>query len=309
MSDNRTAAAPPPRTNQDPLMNRSLFQTNAFMASHTILLTTASMLAFAGNSVLCRLALKDTNIDAATFSIIRLVSGAIGLWLLLALRKRGIGDRGSWSGAFALSLYVVTFTFAYIKLDTGAGALLLFGAVQLSMLAYGFFRGERLVRLAIAGLLLSLGGLVALLLPGASAPPAGSAALMIIAGLAWGAYSLLGRGTADPLGLTAANFLKGVPIALVLCLPFIGELQFDEWGAFYAVLSGALASGLGYAMWYAALRGLNAMQASTVQLSVPILASLAGVILLSEPLTMRMVAASIAVLGGISLVLCTKAKA
>ncbi|WP_417778361.1 DMT family transporter [Stutzerimonas xanthomarina] len=279
------------------------------MAMRTVLLTTVAMLAFAGNSVLCRLALKDTSIDAATFSMIRLTSGALVLWLLLALRKSGNGYAGSWSGALALSIYAVAFTFAYIKLDTGTGALLLFGAVQLSMLAYGFFRGERLAPLAMAGLLLSLGGLVALLLPGASAPQTGSAALMIIAGLAWGAYSLLGRGAADPLGLTAANFLKAIPIALVLCLPFIGNLQFDGWGAFYAVLSGALASGLGYAIWYAALKGLNATQASTVQLSVPILASLAGVMLLSEPLTVRMVAVSIAVLGGISLVLCTKAKA
>ncbi|WP_079203576.1 DMT family transporter [Pseudomonas sp. CC6-YY-74] len=293
-------------------MNRSLFQTSTATAMGIVPITTIAMLAFAGNSVLCRLALKNTDIDAATFSMLRLASGALVLWLLLALRKRGNGNgngnTGSWSGALALSIYVVAFTFAYIKLDTGMGALLLFGAVQLSMLAYGFLRGERLAPLAAAGLLLSLAGLVVLLLPGASTPPTGSAALMIAAGLAWAAYSLLGRGVVDPLALTAANFRKAVPIALVLCLPFIGSLRLDGWGAFYAVLSGAVASGLGYAIWYSALRGLSAMQASTVQLSVPILASLAGVALLSEPLTLRIAIASVAVLGGISLVLCTKAK-
>jgi drug/metabolite transporter (DMT)-like permease len=289
-------------------MSKSLFQTGSALSKGVVPLTTIAMLAFAGNSVLCRLALKSTDIDAATFSILRLVSGALVLWLLLALRRRGNGEPGSWSGALALSVYAVAFTFAYIQLDTGVGALLLFGAVQLSMLAYGFLRGERLALVAIAGLVLSLAGLVVLLLPGASAPPAASAALMIVAGLAWGAYSLLGRGAADPLALTAANFCKAVPIALALCLPFIGSLQFDGWGAFYAVLSGAVASGLGYAIWYSALRGLSAMQASTVQLSVPILASLAGVVLLSEPLTLRIVAASVAVLGGISIVLSTKAK-
>lgn len=290
-------------------MNRSLFQTSSAKAMEIVPLTTVAMLAFAGNSVLCRLALKNTEIDAATFSMLRLVSGALVLWLLLTLRKRVNGDTGSWSGALALSIYAVAFTFAYIKMDTGVGALLLFGAVQLSMLAYGFIRGERLAPVAVAGLLLSLAGLVVLLLPGANAPPAGSAALMIAAGLAWGAYSLLGRGAVDPLALTAANFRKAVPIALVLCLPFIENLRLDGWGAFYAVFSGAVASGLGYAIWYSALRGLSAMQASTVQLSVPILASLAGVVLLSEPLTLRIAVASVAVLGGISLVLRTKAKA
>lgn len=283
------------------------------MGTRTVLLTTVAMLAFAGNSVLCRLALKDTDIDAASFSMIRLISGAVGLWLLLALRKQGAKNgksvAGSWSGALALSIYLVTFTFAYIQLETGVGALLLFGTVQLSMLAYGFIRGERLVPWAIGGLLLSLGGLAALLIPGVSSPPTGSAVMMIVAGLAWGTYSLMGRNSADPLGLTAANFFKGIPIALLFCLPFIGDLQFDKWGAFYAILSGVLASGVGYAIWYAVLRDLNAMQASTVQLSVPIFASLAGVILLSEPLTMRMVAASLAVLGGIYLVLSAKAKA
>lgn len=287
-------------------MNESTLQPSPPVSMRTVLFTCIAMLAFAGNSILCRLALKNTEIDAASFSLIRLISGALGLWLLLALRQRGNRSTGSWSGALALSIYVVAFTFAYIQLDTGVGALLLFGAVQLGMLTYGIYRGERLGPLAVAGLLLALAGLVLLLLPGASAPPAGSAALMIISGLAWSAYSLLGRGAADPLALTAANFRRSLPITLVLCLPFLGELRLDGWGAFYAVLSGVLASGVGYAIWYSALRGLNAVQASTVQLSVPIIATFAGVALLSEPLTLRIVAASVAVLGGIGLVLRRK---
>lgn len=268
-----------------------------------LLLTVLAMLAFAANSVLCRLALKETEIDAASFTAIRLASGALLLAMLLGLRGLRRLGQGSWGGACALFVYALAFSFAYVALDTGTGALLLFGAVQLSMLLYGLLQGERLPAPAIAGLLLAGAGLVVLLLPGVSAPPLTSAFLMILAGIAWGAYSLLGRGASDPLAATAGNFIRAVPLALIASLVFAPALEWDRAGFGYAVLSGAIASGCGYAIWYAALPGLSSMQASSVQLSVPVLAALAGVAVLDEGLSWRMVLAGCAVLGGIALVL------
>ncbi|QQE89290.1 EamA family transporter [Azotobacter chroococcum] len=273
------------------------------MTARTLLLTALAMLAFAGNSLLCRLALRDTAIDAASFTGVRLLAGALTLWLLLRLGSGRGRAGGSWSGAVALFVYAAGFSFAYLQLDAGVGALLLFGAVQLGMLLYGLWRGERLGPWASLGLLLALAGLVALLLPGANAPAPGSAALMLLAGLAWAVYSLLGRGSADPLAATAGNFLRAVPLALLLGLLLLAQSEPDPQGLAYALLSGALTSGLGYAVWYSALRGLGALQAATVQLSVPILAALAGALLLGEALTLRLSLAGLAVLGGIALVL------
>lgn len=278
------------------------------MNARTLALTSLAMLAFAGNSLLCRLALKHTAIDAASFTGLRILAGALMLALLLQLRRpRGV-PHGSWYGAAALFAYAAAFSFAYLQLDTGVGALLLFGAVQLSMLLYGVIRGERLGRWACLGLLLALGGLLAQLLPGASAPPLGSALLMLLAGLAWAIYSLLGRGVADPLAATAGNFLRAIPFATLLCLLLMAQREWDPLGVTYALLSGALASGVGYAIWYTALRGLGALQASTVQLSVPILAALGGSLLLGEALSLRLMLVSIAVLGGIALVLGSRTR-
>ena len=204
----------------------------------------------------------------------------------------------------ALLAYAAAFSFAYIQLDAGVGALLLFGAVQISMLAWGFYRGERLSPLTGAGLLLALAGMLALLLPGASAPALGSALLMLLAGAAWGAYSLLGRGIADPLAATAGNFLRAVPLALLVSALLLSRLSWDVPGLIYA-----LTSGIGYAIWYTALRGLRAFQAATVQLSVPILAALAGSLLLDEALSLRLLLSAVAVLGGIALVLGAKQRA
>lgn len=273
------------------------------MTARTLLLTALAMLAFAGNSLLCRLALRDTAIDAASFTGVRILAGALTLWLLLRLGSGPGRAGGSWAGAVALFVYAAGFSFAYLQLDAGVGALLLFGAVQLGMLLYGLSRGERLGPWASLGLLLALAGLVALLLPGANAPAPGSAALMLLAGLAWAVYSLLGRGSADPLAATAGNFLRAVPLALLLGLLLLAQSEPDPQGLAYALLSGALTSGLGYAVWYSALRGLGALQAATVQLSVPILAALAGALLLGEALTLRLSLAGLAVLGGIALVL------
>lgn len=273
----------------------------------TLLLAALAMLAFAGNSVLCRLALTETRTDAASFTVIRIVSGALLLWLLVYLRKRDRQKSGNWAGALALTLYAAAFSFAYVRLDTGIGALLLFGAVQLSMLLYGLIRGERLGPAATSGLVLAIAGVIVLLLPGGSAPPMGSALVMLLSGVAWGVYSLLGKTAADPLGATADNFVRAIPLALLSALPFLDDLRWDATGALYAVLSGTIASGLGYAIWYSALCNLGSIQAASIQLSVPILAAVAGIMLLDEPLTPRILLATVAVIGGLIIVLRTRA--
>jgi len=269
----------------------------------TILLTTAAMVCFAGNSLLCRLALKTTAIDAASFTAIRMVSGALALWAIVALRDGATGVRGSWTSALALFAYAAAFSYAYLALTAGTGALILFGSVQATMIGYGLWRGERLRAVQAAGLALALGGLAGLLLPGLSAPPVTGAALMVAAGIAWGVYSLRGRGAGDATQVTAGNFIRTVPFALTLTIAMLPWARIDAAGVAYAVASGALASGVGYAIWYTALRGLTATSAATVQLSVPLIAAVGGILLLSEALTLRLVLASIAILGGIAIVI------
>ncbi|KRP62172.1 EamA-like transporter family protein [Pseudomonas orientalis] len=268
-----------------------------------VLLTGLAMLAFAANSVLCRLALRHTEIDPATFTLIRLFSGAMMLWLIMAIKNRTERPAGTWLGGFTLFIYAFAFSYAYLHLETGSGALLLFGAVQLTMLGFGYWRGERMQGVAIAGLALAIGGLIALLLPGASAPAPGSAAIMLLSGVAWAAYSLIGKRAHDPLASTTGNFLRAVPMMLGAAIVFIADASIDIQGVLCAIASGTLASGVGYAIWYAALRSLSSFRAATLQLSVPILASLAGVLILDEPLTARLVLTSLAVLSGIGLVL------
>ncbi|WP_434647890.1 DMT family transporter [Pseudomonas sp. D1-2] len=279
---------------------------NSSASARLVAMTCFALFAFAANSLLCRLALKHTDIDAASFSVVRLVSGALVLGLMCLMRRSSTLTKGSWKGAAALFVYVFAFSFAYRHLETGTGALLLFGAVQLSMVLFGLFKGERMHTRAIVGFLLAMAGLVSLLLPGAAAPDPVSALTMLLSGLAWGIYSLLGKTVADPLATTTGNFLRSIPLVLVASLPFLSTLRWDALGMFYAVLSGALASGVGYAVWYVAVRHLAAFQAATVQLSVPILASLAGIVFLGESLSVRMVLASVAVLGGVALVLGSK---
>lgn len=274
-------------------------------ATRVLLLTALAMLAFAGNSLLCRMALRDTAIDAASFTAVRLFAGALTLWLVVKLRsgRSPAAGAGNWLSALALFVYAAGFSFAYLSLTAATGALLLFGAVQASMIAYGLWAGERMQHLQVAGLLLALAGLLALLLPGLSAPPLGGSLMMIAAGAAWGIYSLRGKGAGDPTRVTAGNFLRAAPLALGLALIFWPQLKLDATGLAYAVASGALASALGYVIWYTALPALKATQASTVQLSVPVLAALGGVLLLEEPLTLRLVLSSVAILGGIALVI------
>lgn len=273
-----------------------------------VLLTCLAMLAFAGNSLLCRLALRDTGIDPASFTTVRILSGALTLWLLLVWRRRTTALAGNWLSALALFSYAAAFSYAYLSLTAATGALLLFGAVQATMMGHGLLRGERLRPLQWLGLLLAATGLAVLLLPGLAAPPWQGAAMMMGAGVAWGVYSLRGRGSADASAVTAGNFVRAVPFALLLSAATLGQLSMDRDGMLLAIASGALTSGLGYAIWYLALPSLKATSAATVQLSVPALAALGGVLLLAEPMSLRLWLASAAILGGIAIVIQQQAR-
>ncbi|MBU3022804.1 DMT family transporter [Aestuariibacter sp. A3R04] len=272
----------------------------------TLLYIAAAMVAFAANSLLCRMALSETNIDPASFTFIRLLSGAITLSLLLLLNKTSSLRGGSWWGALALFIYAAGFSFAYVNISTGTGALLLFGAVQVSMIAWGFFKGEAFSWIQSCGFVLAVLGLVILLSPGLTSPPFVASGLMVIAGVAWGVYSLMGRGASSALLMTGGNFVKATPLAAVLLFTMAPVMNVDTMGFLLAVLSGALASGLGYALWYQVLPQIKATNAATIQLSVPVIATLMGWIFLGEAINLRIILASVAILGGIVLVIQSK---
>jgi drug/metabolite transporter (DMT)-like permease len=275
-------------------------------SARIFILTLLAMIAFASNSLLCRLALKQTGVDAASFTFIRILSGAVALWLIMKMRRATWKKEGSWSSALALFIYAAAFSFAYLDLSAGTGALLLFGAVQATMILWGFRKGERLDAIQIAGLIVAVTGLVVLIFPGLTAPPLFGSILMVGAGVAWGIYSIRGKAGRDAIAATAGNFLRAVPFAATINIIFLSRARLDPAGIFYAVVSGAITSGLGYVIWYSALPGLKATSAATVQLSVPVLAAAGGILLLGEPITVRYVLASIAVLGGIFLVVIEK---
>ena len=276
----------------------------------TAVLTFLALCAFAANSLLCRQALGQGHIDAASFTTVRMICGAVTLALIAWPRWQGTGFRACIDvrAAAMLFAYMVCFSFAYRYLSAGTGALILFGAVQLTMFVVALRRGESFSRLSWLGLGLALGGLVYLVSPGLTAPPLFGAALMATAGLAWGLYSLRGRSARDPLGSTAANFVLGIPAVVLVSLFFSADIQSTPQGLLLAGLSGAVASGLGYVIWYAALRGLTATRAASVQLSVPVIAALGGVVLLAEPLTLRLIVASVATLGGVAFVLMQRGR-
>ena len=269
-------------------------------------LTSLAMIAFAGNSLLCRMALRSSQIDPASFTSIRILSGAVVLFLVTRTRRVSTAGSGDWLSALALFGYAAGFSYAYVDLPAGIGALLLFGAVQVTMVGYGLTTGERLVVRQSSGLVLALAGLVGLLLPGLSAPPPGGAALMIGAGVAWGIYSIRGKTKGDATCKTAGNFLRAAPLALGLNLAMLPSPRPATLGITCAGASGAITAGIGYAIWYSAIRGLKATQAATVQLSVPVIAAAGGIVFLGETLSARLLVASMAILGGVALVVIDK---
>ena len=318
------------------------------------MLTLLAIIAFASNSLLCRAALKQTTVDAATFTFVRIFSAAAALWLIVKMRRRSVVERtarplvdgseirvkfpppqsypkgrgdpfslrektrmrvlswkdaGNWWSALALFIYAAAFSFAYVDLSAGTGALLLFGAVQATMILWGLHKGERLDLIQIVGFIVAMTGLIVLASPGLSAPPLTGSILMLGAGVAWGIYSLRGKGEANPASVTAGNFARAVPFAAAVSIIFVPWFHVDLAGVSYAIISGAITSGLGYVIWYSALPDLKAASAATVQLSVPVLAATGGILLLGEPLTLRYLLASIAILGGIALVVLEKNRA
>lgn len=269
------------------------------------------MIAFASNSLLCRAALKQTGIDAASFTFVRILSGALILWLIVKMRVTASDGNvrqraGTWVSALALFVYASAFSFSYNTLSAATGALLLFGAVQATMICWGFRKGEQLHSIQIAGLIVAVLGLIVLLFPGLSAPPLAGSVLMISAGAAWGVYSLRGKGETKPINATAGNFVRAVPFAAFVSLISLPWAHLDFLGVLYAIVSGAITSGLGYVIWYRVLPALKAASAATVQLSVPVLTASGGILWLGEPITPRYLFASIAVLGGIALVVIEK---
>jgi drug/metabolite transporter (DMT)-like permease len=269
------------------------------------------MIAFASNSILNRLALGQGSIDAVSYTTVRLTAGALTLWFISFLQRNTVGPRvrGSWISATMLFMYAITFSLAYLSLTAGTGALILFGTVQVTMILVALRSGERPQPLEWLGVLLALGGLVYLVMPGLKAPSLIGSALMIMAGIAWGVYSLRGRGTGSPLADTAGNFIRAVPLIIAVRLVTLSTMQLSQSGILLAVLSGAVASGVGYVIWYAALRGLTATRAAIVQLSVPVIAAWGGVVLLAEDISLRLILAGAFILGGIALAITGRRKA
>jgi drug/metabolite transporter (DMT)-like permease len=282
-----------------------------------ILLTTLTMLCFATNSILARLALREQEIDAGTFTAVRIMAGALVLVLLTSWQQGRLSAamvHGSWRAAVALFGYAAAFSFAYLWLDAGVGALILFATVQITMIGVGMLRGERPLPAEWFGLALAMAGLVYLVSPDLTTPgPAPSlpgAALMAVSGIAWGSYSLAAKGTPFPTAATAANFVRAVPFAgaILLAVWLADRPHASQVGLGLAMISGGVTSGLGYTIWYMALRDLSASRAAIVQLTVPVIAAVAGVVLLDEHMTLRLAFAGAAILGGVALALTGKRK-
>ncbi|MGH8545760.1 MAG: DMT family transporter [Gammaproteobacteria bacterium] len=276
----------------------------------TALLTVLALIAFAANSIFARLALGNPSIDPASYTTARLITGAAALWLIARFRhvdKTAVSESG-WAAAAMLFLYATTFSFAYISLTTGTGALILFAAVQITMIAVGLYAGERPSALHWSGLLIAIAGLIYLVSPGVTAPSALGSLLMGTAGVAWGVYSILGRGVANPVSVTTGNFLRTVPLTLVVLIFWSSSLAITAEGFLWAALSGSLTSAVGYVVWYAALRGLTATLAATVQLSVPAIAALGGGVFLSEQISLRLILSGAVILAGVGLAICGQKK-
>jgi len=274
----------------------------------TSLLTGLALIAFAANSVLCRLALANGNIDASSFTGIRLLSGAIALLLILSIKgnKQGVSSKGSWTSNFTLFLYAITFSYAYLSLDTGTGALILFGSVQITMILLSIISGTRLHIIEWSGFFIAFTGLVYLVIPSITTPSVSGFILMTVSGMSWAIYSLRGRGSKNPLMDTTYNFLRTIPFITLLAIFTMPNINYSSQGIILALLSGAITSGVGYTIWYIALRSLSSIQAAVLQLSVSIIAAIGGVIFLSETITSRLVISAVIVLGGILMVILGK---
>jgi drug/metabolite transporter (DMT)-like permease len=273
-----------------------------------ILYTTFALVAFAFNSILCRLALRGGEIDAAGFTLVRLASGAAMLVMLAYFfsSKKEIRNSGNWPSAFFLFAYAICFSFAYLGLTAGIGALVLFGAVQMTMIGVSIFRGEHPTGLELLGVLVAIGGLVYLVLPGLAAPPLFNAGLMAAAGIAWGFYTLRGKSSADPLADTTGNFVRSVPMIVLAAIPFFAQFHLSSRGVVLAIISGAVTSGVGYAVWYAALKHHTATRAAVLQLSVPVIAAAIGVWFLAETADLRLIVAAVLILGGIGITIAVR---
>ena len=269
----------------------------------TALFTAAALVCFAANSLLTRGALGHGLLDAPAFTIVRLATGAVMLAILLRARPTPPAQAGTWVSAIALAGYAVAFTLAYTRISAGVGALLLFGAVQVTMIATGLVRGERPVARDWVGLLLAIGGLAWMTLPGAAGVDPRGAALMVVAGASWGAYSIIGRGSRDPLAATAGNFWRGTILGAAALGLLVDVSAFTWRGTLLAAASGAIASGVGYTFWYSALPRLTAWRAALVQLPVPVLTALAAIPILGETFTTRLFIATALVCGGVGLTL------
>lgn len=270
-----------------------------------LVFTPLALIAFAANSVLCRLALGGKTIDAAGFTSVRLLSGALILLCILKFsdNKNRSSTKGSWFAAFMLFLYAVTFSFAYLTLNTGTGALILFGSVQITIILRSLFSGNRLLLIEWMGVIVAFSGIVYLVLPGVTAPSFTGFSLMTSAGIAWGLYTLKGRGSTNPLSDTTYNFLRSVPFVIVLGLLFFRNAHISREGIILAAISGGITSGIGYTLWYMALRGLSATQAAVVQLSVPVIAGFGGVVFISEQISLRLTLSALLTIGGILMVI------
>ncbi|MBK1875534.1 DMT family transporter [Pelagicoccus mobilis] len=291
--------APPQQSNPRPPYSLPKLALLAFLA----------MLAFAGNSILCRLALSSESIDPASFTTLRLASGATLLALLVSKKSNHPSNNGSWRSALTLLAYSATFSFAYVDLHAGVGALLQFTFVQATMIGYGLMRGEKLSILQSLGIMAAITGVTLLLLPGLqNTPPLIPSTLMAGAGISWGLYSIFGRSSKKPIQDTAGNFLKTLPIAILISLIYWPDFHLTLYGFTLAVASGAIASGLGYALWYTILPHLKTTTAATLQLSVPAIATLVGATFLLEPLDSRTIIATITILGGIWIYLSRPSK-
>ena len=271
--------------------------------------TLIALLAFAGNSVLCRIALGDNQIDAAGFTAVRLISAALFLYLLFSFKRieKPLLSYGHWWSSLMLFIYAICFSFAYLTLDTGTGALILFGSVQICMLTVSKLTGERFSSLELIGLAMAVIGFIYLVLPTLSTPSLSGFVLMAMSGIAWGFYTLAGKKSLQPSLDTTMNFMRTIPMAMITLL-FIDFSSITNKGLVVAILSGVVTSGIGYIIWYKALPLLSNMQAAVTQLLVPVIAAFGGLVFISEPISMQLVVASILVLGGVLLVVIAKTK-